>query len=240
MIAAGGARSGESRIGPLIQGSSTGQALKGARPPREARRGGNPRRAEMGLRRSRSCSWIVEIADVGARRPSPPCESRRRGPDGDRRRSGSAKSPSFDEAAAAANLALPHERVEKRRERRETRKGWRGVPVRRAVLTEESGRTAAFSTRSRERDKSVSGGYATVPWPNTPSGGSTPRKALDQEPTGPSGAGPLGKPRDIKGHAKARGSPSSEALPEVTSFANASAGRAAVEATIEGESRRRG
>jgi hypothetical protein len=162
------------------------------------------------------------------------------GDDDDRRRSGSTRSPSFDEAAVAANLALPHERVERRRERRETRKEGRGVPVRRAISTEESGRTAAFSARSRERDKSVSGGCATVPWPNTPSGGSIPRKALDQEPTGPSGAGPLGKPRDIKGHAKARGSPSSEALPEVTSFANASAGRAAVEATIQGENRRWG
>jgi len=162
------------------------------------------------------------------------------GDDDDRRRSGSTKSPSFDEAAVAANLALPYERVEKRRERHETREERRGVPVRQAVLTDESGRTAAFSTRSRERDKSVSGWNATVPWPNTPSGGSTPRKAFDQEPTGPSGAGPLGKPRDIKGHAKARGSPSSEALPEVTSFAKASAGRATVEAAIQGESQRWG
>jgi len=47
----------------------------------------------------------------------------------------------------------------------------------------------------------------------------------------------LGKPRVIESHAEALGSPSSEALPEVTSFAHASAGRAAVEATIQGESR---
>jgi len=49
--------------------------------------------------------------------------------------------------------------------------------------------------------------------------------------------GLLGKPRDIKGQTKASGSPSSEALPEVTSFAQVSAKRAAVEAIMQGESR---
>jgi len=46
------------------------------------------------------------------------------------------------------------------------------------------------------------------------------------------------KPDDIECHAKAGGSPSSEASPEVTSFAYASAWRAAVEATFERESGR--
>jgi hypothetical protein len=152
----------------------------------------------MGLGRSRSCSWIVQIADVGARRPSPSCESRWKGHGIDGRRSGPAKSPSFDEAAVEAGLVLP-------------------------------------SKGARQRASAA--GLRPSRWPNTPQGRSAHRKALDQEPTGPSSAGPLGKPRDIDGHAKAGGSPSSEASPEVTSFAKASAGQAAVEATVQGESR---
>jgi hypothetical protein len=44
---------------------------------------------------------------ISALRPSLPRESRRKGHSADGRRSGSTKSPSFDEAAVAANLALP-------------------------------------------------------------------------------------------------------------------------------------
>lgn len=62
-------------------------------------------------------------------------------------------------------------------------------------------------------------------WPKRPRRGSAARKVLDQEPTGSSGAGLLGKPGDIESHAKARGSPSSEALPEVTSSAGFRPGR---------------
>lgn len=62
-------------------------------------------------------------------------------------------------------------------------------------------------------------------WPKTPRRGSTAREVLDQEPTGPGGAGLLGKPGDVEGHAKAKGSPSSEALPEVTSSTRSRSGR---------------
>lgn len=48
------------------------------------------------------------------------------------------------------------------------------------------------------------------------------------------------KPDDIEGQTEAGGSPSSEASPEVTSFAYASAWRAAVEAIFECESDRGG
>jgi hypothetical protein len=144
---------------------------------------------------------LVNCRDCRRRRAtlSPSCESRWKGHGVDGRRSGSIKSPSFDEAAVEANLAFP----------------LKGA-----------------------RQRASAAGLRPSRWPNTPQGGSTHRKALDQEPTGPRGAGPIGKPRDIDSHAKARGSPSSEALPEITSFAKAPAGRAAVEATIQGESRR--
>jgi len=130
-----------------------------------------------------------------------PAKAGRKGHGVDGRRSGSTKSPSFDEAAVEAGLVLPHKERDRGRQRR--------------VRDRPGGRI---------RHK----------------GRSAHRKALDQEPTGPSGAGPLGKPRDIDDPAKARGSPSSKALPEVTSFAKASAGRATVEAITRGESRRWG
>jgi hypothetical protein len=182
----GGVRSGESRIESLIQRSSAGRALKGVWPPRRPHREGNlEERAEMGLGRSRWCSWIAPIADVGARRPSPPCESRAdcesstEGDGIDGRRSDSMKSSSFDEAAVEAGRVLP-------------------------------------SKGARQRASEA--GLRPSRWPNTPQGGSAHRRALDQEPAGPSSAGPLGKPGDVGSHAKAGGSPSSEASPEVTSF----------------------
>jgi len=151
----------------------------------------------MGLERSRSCSWIVQIADVGAV-CLPAMRKRAEGSCAGGRRSGPKKSPSFDEAAVEAGLALP-------------------------------------SKGARQRASEA--GLRPSRWPNTSQGRSAHRKALDQELTGPSSAGPIGKPRDIDSHAEARGSPSSEALPEVTSFAKAPAGRAIVEAVTQGESR---
>jgi hypothetical protein len=75
------------------------------------------------------------------------------------------------------------------------------------------------------RQRASAAGKRPSRWPKRPRRGSAARKVLDQEPTGPGGAGLLGKPGDIEGHAKARGSPSSEALPEVTSSAGFRPGR---------------
>jgi len=54
---------------------------------------------------------------TSTQRPSSPCESRRKGHGADGRRSGSTKSPSFDEAAVAANLALPSGERDRERQR---------------------------------------------------------------------------------------------------------------------------
>jgi hypothetical protein len=137
---------------------------------------------------------------ISALRPSLPRESRRKGHSADGRRSGSTKSPSFDEAAVAANLALPSGERDRERQRR-----------------------ACDRPRGRIRHRE-----------GAPSEGSRSRAYRSETRWSP------GKPGDIDGQAEARGSPSSEALPEVTSFAKASAGRAAVEATVRGERRRRG
>lgn len=67
----------------------------------------------MGLGRSRSCSWIVPIADVGAALLLP-CESGQRGTAPVVRRPGPMKSSSFDEAAVEAGLALPSRDREER------------------------------------------------------------------------------------------------------------------------------
>jgi len=77
-------------------------------------------------------------------------------------------------------------------------------------------------------------------WPNTPGGrersseGSRSRACRSEQRWSP------GKPGGIDDLAEAGAPPSSQALPDVTSFAIAPAGRAAVEATIRGESRRWG
>jgi hypothetical protein len=148
----------------------------------------------MGLGRSRSCSWIVEIADVGAASLTA-MRKQVEGARGDGRHPDSTISSSFDEAAVKAGLALSSKGARHR--------------------VSEAGRRPS-------------------PWPNTPQGGSdVPERLSIKSPTGPGGAGPIGKPRDVEGHAEAGGSPSSEAPPEVTSFAKASAGRAAVEAPSE-------
>jgi hypothetical protein len=155
----GRARGGESRHGPLIRGSSAGQASQEA--PRKSKFSqeaghpesgsrGQPRRRRTGLGRSRSCSWIVEIAGVGFRCPSTSCESGRRGLDTEARRSGPSTTSSFDEAAVKAGLVL-------------------------------------FPGRARQRASAA--GTRPSPWPNTPRGGSAARRALDRGLTGPSGAG---------------------------------------------------
>lgn len=155
----------------------------------------------MGLGRSRSCSWIVEIADVGARRLHHPAQAGEEGTASTKGVLAQPKASSFDEAAVEASLALP----------------LKGA-----------------------RQRASEAGLRPSPWPNTPQGGSARRKALDREPTGPRGAGSPGKPGYIDSHAEAGGSPSSEAPPEITSFAKAPAGQASVEATTRGESRRWG
>jgi hypothetical protein len=71
----------------------------------------------MGLGRSRWCSWIVEIAGVGARRPSPDSESSRKGHDVEARRSDPAKLSSFDEAAVEKGRVLPQKEHDRGRQR---------------------------------------------------------------------------------------------------------------------------
>lgn len=171
---------------PLIQGNPVGRGLERGAATRRSSRRGKPRAGGTGLGGSGSCSWIVEIAGVGNRPPSLPCESRRRGAGVEARRSGLARSSSFDEAAVEAGLVL---------------------------LAREARQRASAAGKRPSR------------WPKTPRRGSAARKASDQEPTGPGGAGLLGKPGDVEGHAKARGSPSSEALPEVTSSTRSRPGR---------------
>jgi hypothetical protein len=112
----------------------------------------------MGLGRSRSCSWIVEIADVGARRLHHPAQAGEGGTTSTKGALARPKASSFDEAAVEASLALP----------------LKGA-----------------------RQRASEAGLRPSPWPNTPQGGSARRKALDQEPTGPRGAGSPGKPGDI-------------------------------------------
>jgi len=71
----------------------------------------------MGFGRSRLCSWIVEIAGSGARRPSPASESYRKGHDVEARRSDSTKLSSFDEAAVEASRVLPQKEHDRERQR---------------------------------------------------------------------------------------------------------------------------
>lgn len=78
------------------------------------------------------------------------------------------KSSSFDEAAVEAGLVLP-----------------RGVFDRRHTLE--------CTLLKKEHDRGCQRQDATVPFGRIRQvGGSAPRKALDQEPAGPSSAGPLG------------------------------------------------
>jgi len=79
---------------------------------------GRPRETPiMGLGRSRWCSWIVEIAGIGARRPSPVSESCRKGHDVEARRSDPATSSSFDEAAVEKDRVLPQKEHDRERQR---------------------------------------------------------------------------------------------------------------------------
>ena len=99
----------------------------------------------MGLGRSRWCSWIVEIAGVGARRPSPDSESSRKGHDVGARRSDPARSTSFDEAAVEKDRVLPPKGARQRASAAGTRPSrWpktpaRGCAARRAFDREPAG-----------------------------------------------------------------------------------------------------
>jgi len=165
----------------------------------------------MGFGRSRWCSWIVEIAGSGARRPSPASESYRKGHDVEARRSNPAISSSFDEATVEKDWVLPQKEHDRERQRLASDRPLGRIRQREGVLlgglSIESLQVRAVRVRRRPRKPKGNRGE--------------PRK-----------------PDDIEGQTEAGGSPSSEASPEVTSFAYASAWRAAVEAIFERESGR--
>lgn len=146
---------------------------------------GQLRRCEPGLGRSRSCSWIVPIAGAGARRSSSVCESRsreskKRAQSTEARRSGLTRTPSFDEAAEAADLVLF----------RASHRMWRAVRGEVGQPARASGATRADGKAPRKgATESVSGMVSDRPPADNAGGGSEARRALDQGLTGSSGAG---------------------------------------------------
>lgn len=108
------ARSGESQIGPLHQGSSAGRAPKGVWPPRKAIREGNLGRRPIPIGVREIPVVLVDRTDC-RRRCGARCHAKAgRGHSADGRRPGPMKSSSFDEAAAEAGLALPSRNREER------------------------------------------------------------------------------------------------------------------------------